>query len=50
LHYVSWEGQSDGHPKALTINDLGAVLSSKKIFARKFEADFPFEKLKALIR
>lgn len=35
--YVEWSKINDGHPETLKIKDLDKILSSEKIFARKFD-------------
>ena len=35
--YVEWSKINDGHPETLKIKDLDNILSSEKIFARKFD-------------
>jgi hypothetical protein len=37
LHYIDWDGPSDGHPKTLGVADLEDAFASGKIFARKFD-------------
>ncbi len=37
LVYVDWRGQSQGHPRVLTIKDLTDIQKSDKFFARKIE-------------
>lgn len=36
LRYIEWP-EGSAHPKYLGINDLGAIINSKMIFARKFD-------------
>ena len=37
LVYVDWTGRTDGHPRILGIGDLPRLLSTEKLFARKFD-------------
>ena len=37
LHYIDWDGPSDGHPKTLGITDIPKALDSGMLFARKFD-------------
>lgn len=39
LVYVDWTGQTKGHPRILTQQDLPALLASEKLFARKFDEE-----------
>jgi hypothetical protein len=39
LTYVDWDGTSKGHPKILTANDMSQLMSTDKLFARKFDMD-----------
>jgi Core-2/I-Branching enzyme len=37
LVYVDWQGQTEGHPRILTIRDKEALQQTEKLFARKFD-------------
>jgi hypothetical protein len=37
LHYIDWNGPTDGHPKTLGVADLQKAFESGKFFARKFD-------------
>jgi hypothetical protein len=36
-HYIDWSEERDGHPKVLDLEDLHKLLSSRSLFARKFD-------------
>lgn len=38
LRHIDWETGDSGHPKTLGVADLGRLLDSGKLFARKFDA------------
>jgi hypothetical protein len=39
LTYVDWTGQTEGHPRILKSNDFEKMISSGKLFGRKFDVD-----------
>lgn len=39
LHFINWDGPSDGHPKTLGEKDFDDIINSGKLFARKFDLD-----------
>ncbi|CAA0808627.1 Core-2/I-branching beta-1-6-N-acetylglucosaminyltransferase family protein [Striga hermonthica] len=41
LHYISWDRPPKQHPRTLSVNDFGHMVSSSSAFARKFRADDP---------
>src|SRR5262249_41050856 len=43
LTYVDWKGRTDGHPRILGEDDIHALRSSPKFFARKFDAGHDIE-------
>jgi hypothetical protein len=49
LHYIDWEGPSDGHPKTLGASDLEQAFESSKFFARKFDLTTNPEAIEALV-
>ncbi len=53
LVYVDWEGQENGHPRVLDINDFDKLKASEKLFARKMDIDHNsalFDALEHLIK
>lgn len=43
LVYVDWTGQTEGHPRILTIQDKNALQQTDKLFARKFDINISEE-------